>query len=67
MRTQSWFSELLFSWMLPFVIIAAIWGYGASRMRQGLAGALTFGKNRAKIYDQSSQNKATFSLSLSSH
>jgi ATP-dependent Zn protease len=53
--------------MLPFVIIAAIWGYGASRMRQGPAGALTFGKNRAKIYDQSSQNKVTFALSLSSH
>jgi cell division protease FtsH len=59
-ETQSWFSELLFSWLLPFVIIAAIWGYGASRMRQGMAGALTFGKNRAKIYDQSSQNKVTF-------
>ncbi len=59
-EVRSWWSELLLSWLLPFVVIAAIWTWGLRRVGQSAAGPLTFGKNRAKIFDQSTQLKVTF-------
>jgi len=59
-EARSWWAELLLSWMLPLLIIFLIYGYGIWRVGRGAAGPLTFGKNRAKIYDQSSQAKVTF-------
>ncbi|HEY6332595.1 MAG TPA: ATP-dependent zinc metalloprotease FtsH, partial [Blastocatellia bacterium] len=57
----SGWAAILISWMLPLVIIGGIWAYGIYKVRQGGgAGPLTFGKNRAKIYDQSSAIKVTF-------
>jgi len=56
---QGWLPILL-SWLVPLVLIAGIWGYGLYRVRQAGSGPLTFGKNKAKIYDQSSANKVTF-------
>ncbi len=55
----SWL-EMALSILLPFLLIALIFGYGMRRAGQAPGEALTFGKNRAKIYDQSSQIKVTF-------
>jgi cell division protease FtsH len=52
--------ETALSILLPFLLIALIFGYGMRRAGQAPGEALTFGKNRAKIYDQSSQIKVTF-------
>ena len=58
-QTSSVWWELLI-WFGPFVLLFGIYGYGMWRMRHG-AGPLSFGRNRAKIYDQSSQFDTTFS------
>jgi cell division protease FtsH len=56
----SGWAAILISWFLPLIIIGGIWAYGIYKVRQGGSGPLTFGKNRAKIYDQSSAIKVTF-------
>ena len=53
----SWVWNLL-SWLLPLFFIALIW-VGMRRMAQG-GGALTFGKNRARIHDESARIQVTF-------
>jgi cell division protease FtsH len=55
----SWGGAILISF-LPLLLLGAIWGYGFYRMRQGASGPLTFGKNKAKIYDQSSAHRVSF-------
>jgi cell division protease FtsH len=57
--SSSWIQTLL-SLILPVLFIWMLLGYGARRFSERAGQAMTFGKNRAKIYDQSSQNKATF-------
>ena len=54
----SWIWNLL-GWLLPLLFIVLIYGVGMRRMAQG-SGALTFGKNRAKIHDESSRMQVTF-------
>jgi len=46
-------------WLVPFAFIALIYGVGMRRIAQ-VKGPLTFGKNQAKIYDQSSRIQVTF-------
>ena len=46
-------------WLVPFAFIALIYGIGMRRIAQ-VKGPLTFGKNQAKIYDQSSRVQVTF-------
>jgi cell division protease FtsH len=50
---------LLASWLLPLLLLLWIFRAGLVRMRQA-GGALTFGKTRAKIYDESARTKVTF-------
>ena len=45
--------------LIPFAFIALIYGVGMRRIAQ-MKGPLTFGKNQAKIYDQSSRVQVTF-------
>jgi cell division protease FtsH len=54
----AWYWSAL-AWLLPFVIIAMIWGVGMRRLTQG-GGAMTFGKNRAKIHDESRKMQVSF-------
>jgi cell division protease FtsH len=54
----SWLLNLL-GWVLPFLFIALIYSIGMRRIGQA-GGALTFGKNRAKIHDESAKNQVTF-------
>jgi cell division protease FtsH len=58
-QPRSWWKELLLAWLLPLLLIFLFYGYGMWRVSQS-GGPLTFGKNRAKIYDQSAQTKVTF-------
>jgi cell division protease FtsH len=55
----NWWSGLL-SWLIPILFFAMIWGFGMRRMTGGAGGAMTFGKSRAKIHDQSTEIKETF-------
>ncbi len=56
----SWWEQLFFYWILPLLVLGALWGYGMRRLAQGGGGALTFGRSKAKIYDTSSENRVTF-------
>ncbi|HUA84862.1 MAG TPA: ATP-dependent zinc metalloprotease FtsH [Bryobacteraceae bacterium] len=55
---MSWIWNLM-GWILPFLFILLIFRMGMQRMGQA-GGTLTFGKNRAKIHDESSKSKVTF-------
>lgn len=55
---MSWIWNLM-GWILPFLFFLLIFRMGIRRMGQA-GGALTFGKNRAKIHDESSKSKVTF-------
>ena len=54
----SWLWGIL-GWLLPMILIVLFYGAGMRRLAQG-GGALTFGKNRAKIHDESSRIQVTF-------
>jgi cell division protease FtsH len=54
----SWIWSAL-AWLAPFLFIVLIYGLRMRRITQG-GGALTFGKNRAKIHDESSRIQVTF-------
>ena len=54
----SWIWNVL-GWILPLLFIVLIYGVGMRRLAQG-SGPLTFGKNRAKIHDESSRMQVTF-------
>jgi cell division protease FtsH len=54
----SWIWNLL-GWLLPLLFIAMFYGVGMRRIGQG-SGPLTFGKNRAKIHDESRRMQVTF-------
>jgi cell division protease FtsH len=52
-RQPSAFSNFLFSWILPILILVAIWGFVFRRMAGGgAASALNLGRRGVKIYDR---------------
>jgi cell division protease FtsH len=59
-ESNSWWTDILLWWVLPTLFFVAIYSYGMRRMAQSPGSPLTFGKNRAKIHDQSSEIKVTF-------
>ena len=59
-ETPSWWTDLLITWG-PMLLIFLIYGIAMWRLRKGGGGALSFGKNRAKIHDQSSEFDVKFS------
>src|SRR5437867_3567511 len=58
MQSQGWWM-LLLSWLLPILIIAAIYGYGMRRMT-GRGSPLTFGRSGAKVQVESPPDRITF-------
>jgi cell division protease FtsH len=46
--------------LIPLLLILLVYGAGLRRLQQGGGSALTFGRNRAKIYDQSTHSKVRF-------
>ncbi|MGA8597561.1 MAG: ATP-dependent zinc metalloprotease FtsH [Bryobacteraceae bacterium] len=59
MESSHPFLSVLVAW-LPFFLLMALMGYGIWRSRQAMGGPLQFGKNRAKIYDQTARTRVTF-------
>jgi cell division protease FtsH len=59
MESGSAWVYFLLSWVLPLLIMAGIYAVGMRQMGKS-GGPLTFGKSRAKIHDESEQNKVTF-------
>jgi cell division protease FtsH len=55
----SWWSALLFGWVLPFVVLFGLWSFAMRRMGKG-AGPLSVGKAKAKIYDLNETERVTF-------
>jgi cell division protease FtsH len=52
-EVASAFSNFIFSWILPILILVAIWGFVFRRMAGGGAGAaLNLGRRGVKIYDR---------------
>ncbi|HZQ52670.1 MAG TPA: ATP-dependent zinc metalloprotease FtsH [Bryobacteraceae bacterium] len=58
MQTSHPFLSLMVAW-LPFLLLIGLMGWGMWRSRQAM-GQIQFGKNRAKIYDQTSKTRVTF-------
>src|SRR5579871_6692552 len=56
--SQSWWTEILISWG-PLLLLFAIYWVAMRRMQKG-GGPLSFGRNRAKIHDESSKFDTTF-------
>lgn len=59
--TQNWFRDFLLTWILPLVLLLAVWSFIFRRMGAGGPGEMfmSFGKSRAKIYGES-EVKVTF-------
>jgi len=57
--TQTSFWGPLLIWLLPLVLIGLFYAASMRRLAQG-GGALTFGRNKAKIYDESVRIKVNF-------
>lgn len=58
-QIRPWWLEFLLAWVLPLGVLFLIYVYGMWRMGQ-TSGPLSLGRNRAKIYDQSSRIEVTF-------
>jgi cell division protease FtsH len=44
--------SLIFSWVLPLAMIMALWWFLSNRMKGGMGGVMSFGKNRAKLVSE---------------
>jgi cell division protease FtsH len=58
-RIESTFWRDLISWLVPLVLMAALWLFLMRRMGGGSTQALSFGRSKAKIYDRK-ELKTTF-------
>lgn len=58
-QVRPWWIEILISWVLPIGVLFLIYAYGMWRVGQ-TSGPLSLGRNRAKIYDESSRIGVTF-------
>jgi cell division protease FtsH len=59
--TDNWFKDFVLAWILPLIILVAIWSFVFRRMSAGGPGEtfMSFGKSKAKIYSESDV-KVTF-------
>jgi cell division protease FtsH len=57
-QENTWLSSLI-SWVLPFVLLIAIWIYFFRKIGSGAGGLMTVGKSKAKVYVQD-ETKVTF-------
>ncbi len=56
---RPWWADLLLSWIVPLGLLFAFYAWSAYRMQRGV-GPMTFGKNKARIYDRSQGEPVTF-------
>jgi cell division protease FtsH len=59
-EARPWWADLLLSWLFPLVLLFLLYGYGMWKVGQGPGSAMSFGKARAKIRDESGKNGAEF-------
>src|SRR6187455_3792482 len=52
-------TQFIFTWVLPFVLLFAFWSYILRRMGGAGEQVISFGKNRAKLYNEV-EEKTTF-------
>jgi len=57
-QENTWLSSIV-SWVLPFLILIAIWVYFFRKIGGGAGGLMTVGKSKAKVYVQD-ETKVTF-------
>ena len=57
--SNRWFTTLL-SWIIPPIIFVALFQFFSGRMGGGAQRALSFTKNKAKVYVEGDENKVTF-------
>jgi cell division protease FtsH len=60
---SSWIDQLLLGWILPMALLYGLWVWLSRRaggVTGGMAGPLTFGRSRAKVYDASDGQPVTF-------
>jgi cell division protease FtsH len=55
----SMIGSILYGWLIPMAIVFAIYFFGIRRL-QSKGGPMSFGRNRAKLYDAGRANPATF-------
>ncbi|MGZ4357114.1 MAG: ATP-dependent metallopeptidase FtsH/Yme1/Tma family protein, partial [Gaiellaceae bacterium] len=55
----SFLHGLLLNWILPFLLLFALWGALARRLGPG-TGALSFGRSQPKLYDRKDLRRTTF-------
>ncbi|MCK6546603.1 ATP-dependent zinc metalloprotease FtsH [Myxococcota bacterium] len=58
--SPSWLAGVFWAWVLPMAVISLLYVF-AMRRFQGRGGPMSFGKNRAKLYDASQDQRVTFS------
>jgi cell division protease FtsH len=57
-QQTTWLETFLVAWVLPLALLGGIWFFLMRRMQRG--GPLSIGRNKARIYDETKQAKATF-------
>ncbi|MGQ9630950.1 MAG: ATP-dependent zinc metalloprotease FtsH [bacterium] len=60
-KVENPLSRALFSWVLPVLVLFAVWGFVFRRMSQGMgANMLSLGKSKAKLYADDTAKRTTF-------
>jgi len=59
-QVRSWWTDFLLGWLLPLAVLFLFYGYGMWRVGKGPGSAMSFGKARAKIRDESDENTVKF-------
>ena len=54
----NWLLEFVGGWLLPFMLLAAVWMFLYKRMSS--SGPMTFGKSKTKVYNEQNQVTITF-------
>lgn len=57
--TVAWWETLLLSWVAPLALIMGVYYFAIRRLRKGV-GPMSIGQNKAKIYDESQEERVTF-------
>jgi len=56
---SNWLRNMFLNWIIPLGLLFVIWGFVFRKMGGGM-GALSVGKNKAKIYAEDPKNRVTF-------
>ena len=57
-QQTTWLETFLVAWILPIALLGGIWFFLMRRMQR--SGPLNLGRNKARIYDETRQQKVTF-------